>query len=87
MRVQLRFDAYPYQETGFVRGQLDYMSPITSDTGFLATVRLTRGLTTNLHNRIAYKNGLKVHALIITRDMRLLQRMYYSVVKSASPGN
>lgn len=87
MRVQLRFDAYPYQETGFVRGQLDYMSPIASDTGFLATVRLTRGLTTNLHNRIAYKNGLKVHALIITRDMRLLQRMYYSVVKSASPGN
>lgn len=86
MQVQLRFEAYPYAEVGYVKGKLDYMSPIASDSGFLATVGLPNGLQTNLHNSIQYKNGLKAQALIITKDMRLLERMYYSVVKSVSPG-
>lgn len=86
MQVQLRFDAYPYQEVGFVKGKLNYISPIASDTGFLATARLDNGLITNLNKHIQYKNGLKAQALIITKDMRLLQRIYYSIIKSVSPG-
>lgn len=86
MQVQLRFDAYPYNEVGFVKGKLDYMSPIASDSGFFATVNLQNGLHTNLNKTIQYKNGLQAQALIITKDMRLLQRIYYSVVKSVSPG-
>ena len=86
MQVQLRFDAYPYQELGFVKGKLDYISSVASDSGFLATVRLQNGLETNMHKYIQYKNGLRAQALIITKDMRLLERMYYSVVKSISPG-
>jgi multidrug resistance efflux pump len=86
MQVQLRFDAYPYPETGFVKGRLDYISNISSDSGFYATVRLDNGLETNLKNNIQYKNGLKAQAIIITKNMRLLQRLYYSVVKATSPG-
>jgi HlyD family secretion protein len=86
MQVQLRFDAYPYQEIGFVKGKLDYISPIASDTGFLATIRLDSGLATNLKNKIQYKNGLQAQALVITKDMRLLQRLYYNIVKAISPG-
>ena len=86
MQVQLRFDAYPYQEVGFVKGKLNYMSPIASDSGFLGTVNLQNGLQTNLNKTIQYKNGLQAQALIITKNMRLLERIYYSVVKSVSPG-
>lgn len=86
MAVQLRFDAYPYQEAGFVKGTLNYISPIASDTGFLAIVRLPGGLTSSLHQTFQYKNGLSAKALVITKDMRLLQRIYYSIVKSISPG-
>ncbi len=86
MQVQLRFDAYPYQETGFVKGKLDYISNISSDSGFYATVRLDNGLTTNLKNNIQYKNGLKAQAIVITKNMRLLQRLYYSIVKATSVG-
>lgn len=86
MQVQLRFDAYPYQETGFVKGKLDYISNISSDSGFYATVRLDNGLTTNLKNNIHYKNGLKAQAIVITKNMRLLQRLYYSIVKATSVG-
>ena len=73
MQVQLRFDAYPYQETGFVRGKLDYISLIASDTGFFSTIRLDSGLVTNLKKTIQYKNGLQAQVLIITKNMSLLQ--------------
>ena len=86
MPVQLRFDAYPYQEVGFVKGTLNYISPIATDSGFLATVNLTNGLATNLKNNVQYKNGLKAQALVITKNMRLLNRLYYSFVKGTSPG-
>jgi HlyD family secretion protein len=86
MQVQLRFDAYPYEETGFVKGKLSYISKIAADSGFYAKVRLDNGLITNLKNHIQYKNGLKAEALVITKNMRLLQRIYYSIVKATSIG-
>lgn len=84
LKVQLRFDAYPYQESGFVEGSLDYISGIASDSGFLATIKLNKGLITNHHKSIAYRSGLKAEAIIITKEMRLLQRLWYSINKSAS---
>jgi HlyD family secretion protein len=84
MKVQLRFDAYPYQETGFVHGTLNYISNISIDSAFLGTVRLDNSLNTSQHKAIQYKTGLKAQALIITKEMRLLERLYYSIVKSTS---
>lgn len=84
MKVQLRLDAYPYQETGFIPGTLTYISNVAIDSGFLGTVRLDKGLTTNQNKTIQYKTGLKAQALIITKDMRLLERLYYSIIKATS---
>ncbi|MDE1192551.1 MAG: HlyD family efflux transporter periplasmic adaptor subunit [Arachidicoccus sp.] len=86
MQVQLRFDAYPYQEVGFVKGNLNYISKVASDSGYLAIVQLSDGLQTNQHKTIQYKNGLKADALVITKNMRLLQRFYYNIVKGTSVG-
>jgi len=83
MAVQLRFDAYPYQEFGVVSGNLQYISDIPTDSGFLATVTLPHGLTTNYNKHIQYKSGLRSQASIITRDVRLLQRFYYDVVRAS----
>ncbi|HMI02722.1 MAG TPA: HlyD family efflux transporter periplasmic adaptor subunit [Pedobacter sp.] len=87
LSVQLRFDAYPYQELGFIEGKLQYISNVPSDSGFLANIKLNNGLITNNNNRIPYKNGLKANAIIITKNMRLLQRFYYDLVKATSMGN
>jgi HlyD family secretion protein len=84
MKVQLRFDAYPYQETGFVRGTLSYISNLSVDSAFLGAVRLDSGLYTSQNRTIPYKNGLKARALIITKDRRLFERLYYSIVKTTS---
>ena len=84
LKVQLRFDAYPYQEVGFVNGTLNYVSNIASDSGFLATIKLDDGLVTNNNKKISYKSGLKAQAIVITKDMRVLERLYYNMVQSAS---
>jgi len=81
-KVQLRFDAYPYQEFGFVEGKLNYISKVPSDSGFLATIILSKGLTTNYKKDIQYRSGLKSQAWIITKNVRLLQRFYYNIVKA-----
>lgn len=83
-QVQLRLDAYPYEELGFVEGTLAYVSNVASDSGFLATIRLNNGLLTNNHHSIPYRAGLKAQALIITRNTRLLQRLAYSFTRSSS---
>jgi HlyD family secretion protein len=80
-KVQLRFDAYPYQEFGFVTGTLQYISQVPIDSGYLAHIELNSGLVTNYKREIPHRNGLKSQALIITDNMRLLQRLYYNIVK------
>jgi multidrug resistance efflux pump len=79
-KVQLRFNAYPYQEFGIVEGRVIYISRVPSDSGFLANIALSNGLMTNLHHSIQYRSGLRAQALIITRETRLLKRAYQSVV-------
>jgi hypothetical protein len=84
LQVQLRLDAYPYEEWGVLNGKIVYISDSPSDAGFPATIQLTNGLKTNNNKELGYKNGLRAQAIIITNDTRLLQRFYYGFVKSTS---
>ncbi len=78
--VQLRFDAYPYQEFGFVKGELSYVTEFATDSGFIGQIRLVNGLATNQHKTLHYRDGLKAEAQIITKDMRLMERLYDNIV-------
>ena len=82
--VQLRFDAYPYNEFGFVKGKLSFISEIATDSGFVAQVSLPDGLRTTEHREIQFKNGLSAEALVITKDINLLQRLFYGIVKGTN---
>ncbi|TWF40646.1 HlyD family secretion protein [Chitinophaga polysaccharea] len=85
--VQLRFEAYPYQEAGFVKATVNYVSKVASDSGFMATVRLDNGLVTNNHLAVAYKTGLQAQAIVITRNTRLMDRLINNAVKYTSVGS
>jgi HlyD family secretion protein len=78
-RVQLRFDAYPYTEFGYVNGQLNFISEFATDSGFFADIILPLGLITDQNKAIQYRNGLTAEARVITKDMRLLDRFYYNI--------
>ena len=44
-------------------------------------VILTDGLNTNYKKQIQYRDGLIAHAEIITKDLTLLQRFWYGIIK------
>lgn len=79
--VLLKFPSYPFQEYGNVRGKIDFISHIGTDSGYLTKVILPAGLKTNYGKAVQYRDGLQAQAEIITKEMRLLQRFYYSIVK------
>lgn len=80
-QVLLKFQAYPYEQYGAVVGKIDYINSTPSDSGYLAKVSLPEGLVTNYKKPLLYRNGLFAQADIITENMRLLERFYYSLVK------
>ena len=79
--VLLKFPSYPFQEFGSVKGQIEFISHIPTDSGYLAKILLPSGLSTNYQKQVQYRDGLNADAEIITRPMRLLQRFYYNIVK------
>jgi HlyD family secretion protein len=62
-------------------GKLEFISPIPTDSGYAAKIKLPNGLVTNYGKQIAYRDGLISSAQIITQNMRLLQRFYYDIYK------
>lgn len=80
-KVQLRFDAYPFEEFGVVEGKLQYISKVPSDSGYLCNVELPNGLVTNYNRQLQFSNGLKSKAFVITKDLRLAERFYNLIFK------
>ena len=83
--VLLKFQAYPYEQYGSITGKLEFISPIPTDSGYAAKIKLPDDLTTNYGMHIEYRNGLICTAQIITQNMRLLQRFYYDMYKQVKP--
>lgn len=81
--VLLKFPAYPYQEYGAVKGKIDFISHIPTDSGYKAKVSLSQGLFTSQQKQIVFTEGLKANGEIITKDMRLLERFYYGILNKA----
>lgn len=80
-QVLLKFPAYPFQEYGSLKGTIDFISNISTDSGYLAKVVLPEGLNTNYKKQIQFRDGLTAQGEIITADMRLLQRFYYNIIQ------
>jgi multidrug efflux pump subunit AcrA (membrane-fusion protein) len=74
-RVQLKLNAFPYREFGFVNAKLDFISSIPTDSGFSAKAILPNGLTTNYKKKLTYTEGLTAQAEIITNDVKLSDRL------------
>jgi multidrug efflux pump subunit AcrA (membrane-fusion protein) len=80
-KVLLKFNAWQWQEYGTVTGKIEYISNVASDSGYLAKIILPHGFHTNRGKILSYKEGLQAQAEIITNDITLMQRFYYSMIK------
>lgn len=77
--VLIRFNGYPYQEFGLVRGTVKSVAEIPLRDGFVAEVSLPAQLVTSRGRHLTYKLGMTASAEIITRDQRLLERLFNSL--------
>jgi multidrug resistance efflux pump len=84
MIAQIRFEAYPFQEYGEVKGILSSLSDIGTDKGFAAKINIPGNLLTSSGFQIPYKDGLKAQVSVVTSNKSLLQRFWYSLKKSTS---
>ncbi|WP_312746769.1 HlyD family efflux transporter periplasmic adaptor subunit [Sphingobacterium multivorum] len=80
-KALLRFPSYPYQEFGAVVGKVDFISKIGVDSGYLSKIELPENLVTTYNKEINYKDGLVTNVEIVTKDMRLIERFYYNILK------
>jgi len=83
-QVLLKFPSYPFQEYGSIKGQIDFISNIATDSGYIAKVSLPNALHTSYSKEVQFREGLQADGEIITADMRLLQRFYYNIIKQVS---
>lgn len=75
--VLVRFNGYPSQEYGSVTAQIDYFPEVLTSEGlFVAKVSFPEGLLTNYGQQISPVDGMTGQAEIITKDMKLLERIY-----------
>ena len=74
--VLLKFASYPAQEFGSVRGRIEYIKNVPTDSGYLAKVSLPDGLITNYKKPILFQEGLMAQAEIITEKKKLSDRLF-----------
>ncbi len=74
--VLLKFSSYPSQEFGSVRGEIDFIKSISTDSGYLSKVSLPNGLVTNYKRQLLFSEGLSANAEIITENRRLSDRLF-----------
>jgi len=81
-KVLLKFLSYPFEEFGSVEGRLDFISPVPSDSGYLAKVVLPAGLITNYKTPLQFINGMQANAQIVTSDISLFERLLHQINKT-----
>jgi hypothetical protein len=81
MEINLKFQSYPYQEFGTVKGIVQEIKAMPLDSGFVAKITLPNMLTTNRNKQIAFSYGLTANGEIITDNKRLLQKILNGLLK------
>jgi|688.fasta_scaffold19571_2 HlyD family secretion protein len=86
-RVLIKFQSYPFEEYGMVEGKVSSPPQLSSQDNklFFAFVELPNGLKTNHNKTLAYNYGMAASAEIITEDLRLFERIFYTIRKVFNP--
>jgi len=78
--VLIKVQSYPYQEYGYLRGKINYISDIPiKDSVFFSRVILTRNEQDSV---IRLKPGILADADVITEDQSIFKRIWLNLTKS-----
>ncbi len=80
--VIVKFEGYPFQEFGSVKGRIRQISEMPRDSATLVRVSFPDGFVTNSGRVLPFKYGMKATADIVTEDLRLIKRFFYDIRKT-----
>lgn len=79
-KVLIKVQTYPYQEYGYLKGKIHYISDIPiRDSVFFSKVMLIRNTQDSI---IKLKPGIMAYADIITEDQSIFKRIWLNLTKS-----
>ncbi len=85
--VNLKLSGYPYLEYGMVRGIVRSKALVPSGDAYMIEISLPSGLTTLYGKKLEFTQNMQGTAEIITRDLRLLQKVVNPFRHLASKNN
>lgn len=71
--VNIKFNSYPYEEYGIVKGHITSISTVPQNNLYALKVSLNNGLMTTHNKKLDFKDQMSGNAVIVTEDLRLLQ--------------
>ncbi len=82
-KVVIKFNGYPFQEYGSVKGKIKAISSVPKDAKYLVEISLPDGLKTNYGKKLSYREGMSASADIVTANRRLIEKFIYKLRKTA----
>jgi multidrug efflux pump subunit AcrA (membrane-fusion protein) len=78
--VLIKFKGYPFQEYGIIEGRIESIAklPAINTTNFYASVNLINNEKTTSGKKLNFRNGMQASAEVITENMTLAERIFYS---------
>jgi multidrug resistance efflux pump len=73
--VNIKLSGYPYLEYGMVRGIVKSKSLVPTGDAYIIEIELPNGLTTLYGTKLEFNQNMQGTAEIITKDIRLLQKI------------
>jgi multidrug resistance efflux pump len=80
-QVNIRLDNYPYEEYGYLQGNVASISPVPKQNSYAVEVTLPHGITTSYQKELAYKEEMQGQADVITEDISMMDRIFFSFRK------
>jgi multidrug resistance efflux pump len=80
-KVNIKLKNYPFEEFGILTGKVKSVTSVVNEDYYYAEVTLDNGLHTSYNKQVKPQN-LVGEAEIITDDLRLLERLTHTLIKS-----
>lgn len=75
-KVNIQLDNYPYMEYGMLEGIIKNISLTANEDNYMVEVSLPDELITNYGEKIVFKHQMQGNVEIVTKDIRLLERLF-----------
>lgn len=80
-KVNIKLDNYPYNENGMLQGSVTNISEVPTKDTYAIDVELKNGLITSYNRTLAYKEQMKGKADIITKNVSVMDRIFFNFKK------